>query len=213
MGFMARLLGGIGLLTACLGLAACGGISGGEAAAPAPPPAAVDGAAPTVAPSGDVMRVGDKITIRLSGVPDEANEGYIIEVQIPPSGDVTVPLLTQVFPAIGRTTGDLANDISQAYKTQRIYSSPNVTVVPEERYVNVGGDVRQPSRVIYTPDLTMLGAINACGGFTDYANRRVVRILRGQQVMQVDAVKAARTPGADPPLFAGDQIYVPRTIF
>jgi protein involved in polysaccharide export with SLBB domain len=165
------------------------------------------------APSGDVIRVGDKITIRLSGVPDEANEGYIIEVQIPPSGEVTVPLLTQAFPAIGRTAGDLAADITQAYKTQRIYTSPNVTVVPEERYVNVGGDVRQPSRVIYTPDLTMLGAINACGGFTDYANRRVVRILRGQQVMQVDATKAARTPGADPPLFAGDQIYVPRTMF
>jgi protein involved in polysaccharide export with SLBB domain len=208
---MARLLIGIGLFTACLALAGCGGMSGGEATAP--PPASVDNDASAPAPAGDVMRVGDKITIRLSGVPDEAEEGYIIEVQIPPSGEVTVPLLTQAFPAIGRTAGDLAADISQAYKTQRIYTAPNVTVVPEERYVNVGGDVRQPSRVIYTPDLTMLGAINACGGFTDYANRRVVRILRGQQVMQVDAVKAARTPGADPPLFAGDQIYVPRTMF
>ncbi len=159
------------------------------------------------------MRVGDKITIRLTGVPDEAEEGYIIESQIPLSGVVTVPLLNQQFQAIGHTAGDLAAQIAEAYKAQRIYSSPNVTVVPEERYVNVGGDVRQPSRVIYTPDLTMLGAINACGGFTDYANRRVVRILRGQQVMQVDATKAARTPGADPPLFAGDQIYVPRTMF
>jgi hypothetical protein len=41
----------------------------------------------------------------------------------------------------------------------------------------------------------------------------VVRILRGQQVIQVDATLAARTPGADPPLYAGDQIYVPRTMF
>jgi polysaccharide export outer membrane protein len=208
---MARLLGGIGLVAVCLGLAGCGAMSG-DGASSAPPSAPV-GSAGASAPAADVMRVGDKITIRLSGVPDEANEGYIIEVQIPPAGDVTVPLLTQAFPAVGRSAGDLAHDISQAYKTQRIYSSPNVTVVPEERYVNVGGDVRQPSRVIYTPDLTMLGAINACGGFTDYANRRVVRILRGQQVMQVDAVQAARTPGADPPLFAGDQIYVPRTMF
>ncbi len=183
----------------------------GDGADSAPPPAPAP--AGLAAPTGDVMRVGDKITIRLSGVPDEANEGYIIEVQIPASGEVTVPLLTESFPAVGRSAGDLANDISQAYKTQRIYSSPNVTVIPEERYVNVGGDVRQPSRVVYTSDLTLLGAINACGGFTDYANRRVVRILRGQQVIQVDATKAARTPGADPPLFAGDQIYVPRTMF
>ncbi len=206
---MARRIGGIGLLAACLALAGCGGMSGGGAAAPAP--ASVDSAAPP--PVSDVMRIGDKITIRLTGVPDEANEGYIIEVQIPASGDVTVPLLTQTFPAVGRSAGDLAADIAQAYKTQRIYTSPNVTVIPEERYVNVGGDVRQPSRVVYTSDLTMLGAINACGGFTDYANRKVVRILRGQQVIQVDATKAARTPGADPPLFAGDQIYVPRTMF
>jgi protein involved in polysaccharide export with SLBB domain len=213
MGFMTRLLGQIGLLTACLTLAGCGGMSGGSAAAPLP--AAVDSGAPAaaVASTGDVMRIGDKITIRLSGVPDEANEGYIIEVQIPPSGNVTVPLLTQTFPAVGRTAGDLAADITQAYKTQRIYTAPNVTVVPEERYVNVGGDVRQPSRVVYTPDLTMLGAINACGGFTDYANRKVVRVLRGQQVMQVDAVKAEHTPGADPILYPGDQIYVPRTMF
>jgi polysaccharide export outer membrane protein len=210
---MARWLGRIGLLAACLGLAGCGMMSGGGGGS-APPSAPVANAGGASAPApADVMRVGDKITIRLSGVPDEVNEGYIIEVQIPPSGVVTVPLLSQAFPAVGRSAGDLANDISQAYKTQRIYSSPNVTVVPEERYVNVGGDVRQPSRVIYTPDLTMLGAINACGGFTDYANRRVVRILRGQQVMQVDAVQAARTPGADPQLFAGDQIYVPRTMF
>jgi polysaccharide export outer membrane protein len=207
---MARLLGRIGLLAVCLGLAGCGAMSG-DGADSAPPPAPAP--AGLAAPTGDVMRVGDKITIRLSGVPDEANEGYIIEVQIPASGEVTVPLLTESFPAVGRSAGDLANDISQAYKTQRIYSSPNVTVIPEERYVNVGGDVRQPSRVVYTSDLTLLGAINACGGFTDYANRRVVRILRGQQVIQVDATKAARTPGADPPLFAGDQIYVPRTMF
>jgi polysaccharide export outer membrane protein len=180
---------------------------------PPPPAPTGDAAVAEAAPAADVIRVGDKITIRLTGVPDEANEGYIIEVQIPQSGDVTVPLLTQPFRAVGATAGDLAAEIAGAYKTQRIYSSPNVTVVPEERFVNVGGDVRQPSRVIYTPDLTMLGAINACGGFTDYANRRTVRILRGQQVMQVDATKAARTPGADPPLFAGDQIYVPRTMF
>jgi protein involved in polysaccharide export with SLBB domain len=158
----------------------------------------------------DVLRAGDKITIRLTGVPDD---GYIIEMQIPDSGEVTVPLLNHPFQAIGTSAADLASEISQAYKAGQIYTSPNVTVLSEERFVNVGGDVRSPARVVYTSDLTLLSAINSCGGFTDYANRRTVRILRGQQVIQVDATAAARTPGADPALFPGDQVYVPRTAF
>ena len=158
----------------------------------------------------DVLRVGDKITIRLSGVPDE---GYIVELQIPQNGDVNVSYLPQAFHAVGETAGDLAAQITEAYKAQKIYSSPNVTVIPEERFVSVGGDVRAPMRVLYTPDLTLLTAINSCGGFTDYALRNSVRIIRGQQVIHVDCTRAVRTSGGDPPLFPGDQIYVPRTIF
>jgi len=156
------------------------------------------------------MRAGDKVTIRLTGVPDGE---YLIEVQIPTTGDVTVPLLTRSFKALGRSTSDLAAEISQAYKTDKIYTNPQVTVLPEERFVSLGGDVRGPTRVAYTPDLTLLTAINSCGGFTEYADRRHVRVVRGQQVFYVDCVKAATTPGADPALYPGDQITVPRTIF
>lgn len=158
----------------------------------------------------DVIRIGDKVTIRLSGVPDE---GYIKEVQIPQSGDITVPLLTRSFHAAGRNASEVAAEIASSYKAEKIYTNPDVTIIPEERYVNVGGDVRSPSRVLYTSDLTLLSSINACGGFTEYANRKAVRILRGQQVIQVDASAASRNPGTDPPLRAGDQIYVPRTMF
>lgn len=156
------------------------------------------------------MRVGDKIIIRLTGVPDG---GFINEVQIPVSGQVTVDLLTQSFQASGITPADLAAQITAAYKTQKIYTNPNVSVLPEESYVNVLGDVRTPSRVVYTPDMTLLTAIISCGGFDEYANRRAVRITRGQQVIVVDAITVAKTPGADPPLYPGDQINVPRTPF
>jgi len=156
------------------------------------------------------IRVGDKITIRLSGVPDE---GYFNEYQVPSSGDVTVPLLTQSFHAAGRNPSDLAIEIANAYKSQKIYTNPQVTILPEERYITVGGDVRSPSRVVYSSDSTIMSTINACGGFDEYANKRAVRILRGQQVIVVDCVKAASTPGADPVVYPGDQIYVPRTPF
>ena len=193
------------IVFACVFLTGCGGMSSTTVSST---PAATNS---QVSSGGnDVMRVGDKITIRLTGVPDD---GYVIEAQIPDAGDITVPLLTQHFTAAGRNTSSLASDIDAAYKSQKIYTNPNVTVISEERFVNVGGDVRTPTRVAYTSDLTLLSAINSCGGFTEFANRRVVRIIRGQQIIVVDCVTAAKTPGADPALYAGDQIYVPRTMF
>jgi protein involved in polysaccharide export with SLBB domain len=159
----------------------------------------------------DAIRVGDKITVRLSGVPQ--GEDYINEIQVPESGDITVPDLMQPFHAAGIRPGELAGRITEAYRDSKIYTNPNVTIIPEERYVNISGDVRNPLRVIYTPDLTLLGAISAAGGFDEYANKHAVRILRGTQVFYVDASKALTTAGQDPPVFPGDQIFVPRTVF
>ena len=159
---------------------------------------------------GDTIRVGDKITIQLTGVPDV---GYYNEKQVPESGDISLPYLNQPFHAVGKTPAALGTEITEAYKSQKIYTSPVVTVLNEERFVNVGGDVRGPSNVPYRPDSTVMSVINSCGGFTEYANRRAVRILRGSQVIIVDCVKAVNTPQADPPVYPGDQITVPRTMF
>ena len=147
---------------------------------------------------------------RLEGVPDG---GWVTEVLIPASGEITVSLLTQSFQCIGKTTDALAAEITEAYKSQKIYTNPKVTVIPEEKFLTVGGDVRGPTRVIYTPGLTLMGAINSCGGFTEYANKRNVSIIRGQQVIVVDCVQAVRVPGADPLVYPGDSITVKRTMF
>jgi protein involved in polysaccharide export with SLBB domain len=159
----------------------------------------------------DAIRIGDKITVRLTGVPTE--EGYINEIQIPESGDITVPDLKRSFHAAGIRPGELANEITSAYKADQIYTNPNVTVIPEDRFVSVGGDVRTPMRPTYTPDLTLLGAIAAAGGFDEYADKHHVRIVRGSQVIVVDAATASRVAGTDPLVYPGDQITVPRTIF
>jgi protein involved in polysaccharide export with SLBB domain len=194
----------LGTILVCAFLTGCGG--SGSYAPSSSGPAAVPNSTVT-----DVMRVGDKITIRLTGVPDD---GYYNEMEIPTSGSVSVPLLTQTFPAAGQTASELAVNIADAYKSQKIYTNPQVTVLPEERYVNVGGDVRGPARVVYTPDATLMSTINACGGFTEYADRRHVRVIRGKQVFQVDCVKAAAgVVGDDPAVYPGDEIWVPRTIF
>jgi protein involved in polysaccharide export with SLBB domain len=184
----------------CALLAGCGG---GGSVAPSVPPG-------SSAFQNDFIRVGDKITIQLGGVPDG---GFYVEKQIPPSGDITLPLLSQSFHAAGNTAAQLGQEITDAYKAQKIYTNPVVTVLEEERFITIGGDVRSPSNVVYRPDLTLMGAINSCGGFTDYANRRSVRVIRGKDEFYVDCIKAVTAPSADPPVYPGDQIYVSRTPF
>jgi protein involved in polysaccharide export with SLBB domain len=186
----------------CAVLIGCGGGGGGTAVGP--------GGLPNSGFASDIIRVGDKITIQLSGVPDG---GFYIEKQIPPSGEISLPYLTQSFQAIGKTCPQLTQEITDAYKGQKIYTNPIVSVQAEERYITVGGEVRSPSNVVYRPDLTLVGVINSCGGFTEFANRKSVRIIRGKQSFYVDCIRAVAVPGDDPPVYAGDQIYVSRTMF
>jgi protein involved in polysaccharide export with SLBB domain len=187
----------------CVLLIGCGG--GGGPVPNSTLPASQGGAY-----NNDLIRVGDKITVQLSGVPDT---GYYVEKQIPPSGQITLPYLSQSFMAAGSTTAQLAQEITDAYKAQKIYTSPVVTVIEEERFITVGGEVRSPTNVVYRPDLTLVGVINSCGGFTEFANRKSVRVIRGTKVFYVDCLRAVATPGNDPPVYPGDQIYVSRTVF
>jgi protein involved in polysaccharide export with SLBB domain len=192
---------GAGLVSIFLsGCAGSGSTSSSQSVSPAAMPR-----------EADTIRVGDKITVRLTGVPEGSE--YFNEIQIPASGDVTVPLLAQPFHAAGKTPAQVAGEIGDAYKSQRIYTTPNVIVLPEERFVSVGGDLRSPTRVLFTADMTVMSAINSCGGFDEYANKRSVRLIRGSQIIYVDCVKAASAPGADPAVYPGDQIWVPRTVF
>ncbi len=160
--------------------------------------------------ANDLIRVGDKIVVRLSGVPDG---GYAVEVQVPEAGDISLPLLTGSFHVAGKTTGSLSAEIVEAYKSNKIYTNPHVAVELGDRYINVSGDVRSPQRVLYTADSTLLSTIISCGGFDEYAKRNSVQITRGKQVIIVDCAAAARTPGGDPPVYPGDLIFVPRTMF
>jgi protein involved in polysaccharide export with SLBB domain len=191
------------LLTGCVG----GG--GNTSSAPLPSPQQTD--YPENVPFAKVvLHAGQYVDVQLSGVPDG---GYTLAMEIPASGDISLPFLSQPFHAAGITAADLGNQITDAYKTQKIYTMPVVTVTPHISWVNVYGDVRAPQRVSYTSDMTLLTAIIACGGFDEYADRRHVRITRGKNLTVIDAITVAANPGSDPSLYPGDMVYVPRTPF
>ncbi|MGH8595070.1 MAG: polysaccharide biosynthesis/export family protein, partial [Gammaproteobacteria bacterium] len=82
-----------------------------------------------------------------------------------------------------------------------------------QRFFYVGGEVRGAGRYPWSEDVTMLKAINTAGGFSDYANRGKVELVRGGQRTPIDFEELRSNPTKDVPIQPGDSIWVPRSIF
>jgi len=164
--------------------------------------------------SDAAFRTGDTIELRIGGVPAEETQLVTGAYTVDGEGYINLPHVGKVR-AAGLTQATLQRAVEAAYRGGQIYTNPTITVtVPTTlRFVNVSGDVRQPRRVEYTSDLTVLGAISAAGGFTDYADQRKVRLMRGGRAQIVD-IKAVRSnPALDIRLLPGDQIEVPQSFW
>ena len=160
------------------------------------------------------LRVGDPVELKIAGVPTEeqtqVNNIYTVDA----SGTVNMPYINKVR-AEGLTPAQLASSIEGSYRSGKIYTNPTITIVmaPTARFVNVGGAVRTPSRVPFTEDMTLLTAINAAGGFNDYADQRKVRVMRGSNVKVYDVRESRRDPSRDIKLQPGDRIEIPQSFF
>ena len=160
------------------------------------------------------LRIGDPVELKISGVPAEeqaqVNNVYTVDA----SGTINLPYINKVK-ADGLTPAQLAASIEGSYRASKIYTNPTITIVmqPNARFVNVGGAVRTPSRVPFTEDMTLLTAINAAGGFNDFADQRKVRVLRGRDVKIYDVRESRRDPSRDLRLQPGDRVEVPQSFF
>jgi polysaccharide export outer membrane protein len=158
------------------------------------------------------FRPGDALELRIGGVPAEETQLITGTYTVDGEGSINLPHIGNVR-AAGLTQAALQRAIEAAYRQKEIYTNPSITVmVPNiARFVNVSGYVRQPRRVEYTQDLTVLGAISAAGGFTEFADQRKVRLLRKGAIQLID-VKAVRgNPSIDIVLLPCDQIEVPQS--
>jgi protein involved in polysaccharide export with SLBB domain len=160
------------------------------------------------------LRVGDPIELKIGGVPQDeqvqVNNTYTVDA----TGSVSLPYINKVK-AEGLTPAELAREIEEKYRVDKIYTNPNITILvqPAARFVNVGGAVRTPQRIPFTEDLTLLAAINAANGFNDFADQKRVRLLRGNEVKIFDIRQIRRDPSRDIKLRPGDRIEVPQTFF
>jgi protein involved in polysaccharide export with SLBB domain len=167
-----------------------------------------------VALADAVLRPGDSIELKLGGVPSTEMIAVGGLYTIDGTGNVNLPYIGRVKIS-GLAPGFAQSTIEDVYKSRGIYTNPNIviTMQAQSRFVNVGGQVKTPQRVPFTADLTVLGAINAAGGFSPYADERKVRLLRGDAVTVIDAKKIRANPQLDLQMQPGDQIEVPLSIF
>ena len=159
-----------------------------------------------------VLRPGDQIEIRLGGVPSEEVSQVTGVYTVDGDGFINMPHIGKVQ-AAGATQSQLQGAIESSYKTQQIYTNPSITLaVPNAaRFVDVGGDVRAQQRVAFTADLTVLGAITAAGGFTEYADQTKVKLLRDGKVTIINIKDVRKDPSKDLKLKPGDKIQVPQS--
>jgi polysaccharide export outer membrane protein len=139
----------------------------------------------------------------------------LADVPVRPDGKITVPLIDDVV-AAGLTTDELKATITE--KLSEYVQSPTVTVVvlaPLSKRAFVLGEVRNPGPVGLGTDMSVLDAITAAGGFSPFARKSHVRVLRrldGKELdyrFDYDAFVAGRAPGTNVLLRPGDTILVP----
>ena len=161
-----------------------------------------------------LLRSGDTIELRIGGVPPEEVQQVTGTYAIDGYGYVNLPHIGKIR-ADQTTQSDLQRAIENAYRSQQIYTNPSITLtIPNTaRFVNTGGEVKAPQRVPFTADLTLLGAISASGGFTEFADQKKVRLLRDGKVTIVNVKDVRKDPEKDIRLKPGDRIEVPQSFW
>lgn len=152
------------------------------------------------------------------------NPELTTSVAVRPDGRITVPLISDL-PAAGKTPTQLADDIK--VKLGEFIENPNVQVIvssfsgPFSQQIRVVGEASRPQAIPYRANMTLLDAMIAVGGLTEYAagNRAtLIRTDRKTGTQSEFALKIGKLikdgdASANVNLSPGDVIIIPESFF
>lgn len=197
-----------------VGLTAQGAPAAGTPA-PAPAPAAEVAPEPVI-PADYIIGPGDTLQIFVWRNPELATT-----VPVRPDGKISTPLVEDMV-AVGKDPSTLARDIEKVLA--EYVRSPQVNVIvtiPASVFsqVKVIGQVQRPQALAYREGMTVLDAVLAVGGLSQFAagNRaRIVRTENGHQ-KEIKIKLAALVNDGDMKqnlaLRPGDVLVIPETRF
>jgi len=159
-----------GITLATGALAACGG--GG------PELPAASYAATQSTPSEEYI-IGplDELTIHVWRNPELSAQN----IQVRPDGRITIPLVRDM-PAVGKTATQLQDDIRK--ELVQYIEQPIVSVIVNEfnstfdQQIRVVGSTAQPASLPYRANMTVLDAMIAVGGLSEFASGNNSKLLR-----------------------------------
>jgi polysaccharide export outer membrane protein len=209
---LTRLLAGAAL--ASLALTGCAGSGGGPQLPPASFVALQEG-------PGEEYVIGplDELTIFVWRNPELG-----AAVQVRPDGRITTPLITDM-PAVGKTPSMLAEDIK--LQLSQYIQEPIVSVIVNKfagtfsQQVRIVGATEKPASIPYRANMTLLDAMIAVGGLSEYAAGNRARLIRfdkqaGKQkeyaIKLADLLRKGDSK-ANVLLMPGDVIIIPESSF
>jgi polysaccharide export outer membrane protein len=137
------------------------------------------------------------------------------DFRIRPDGKFSMPLIGDIL-AEGNTTDGISWQVEQ--KLKLFIESPFVSTILLEAASNrvfILGEVANPGTYSRGGTLTALQALSLAGGFTEFANKEKMILVRGtgeeQENIPLSYSKMLRSPGEEnnPVLQRGDTIVVP----
>ena len=145
-------------------------------------------------------------------------------VQVRPDGRITTPLITDM-PAVGKTPSMLAEDVK--LQLSQYIQDPLVSVIVNKfagtfsQQVRIVGATEKPASLPYRANMTLLDAMIAVGGLSEFAagNRaRLVRFDKSTGTQKEFAVKLGDLlkkgdSRANVLLMPGDVIIIPESMF
>lgn len=146
------------------------------------------------------------------------------KVQVRPDGRITTPLVNDM-PAVGKTPAQLADDMKVALG--EYVKSPIVSVIVENfsgtysQQVRIVGATEKPASIPYRANMTLLDAMIAVGGLSQYAAGNKARLVRydratGKQTefsLQISNLLKKGDSSANVRLEPGDVIIIPESMF
>lgn len=127
-------------------------------------------------------------------------------------GRITMPLVGEIM-ASTKTPEELSEEIQKTLVERFMKEPPHVQVVVVDvrsRNYYLQGEVNKPGKFPLVVETTIMQALVNAGGFKDFANRKDIKILRGNQVLKFNYKEAIRGkhPEQNILLQPNDQIIV-----
>jgi polysaccharide export outer membrane protein len=123
------------------------------------------------------------------------NPGFSVQPQaVRPDGKITMPLLGEIT-AADKTPEELAEEIKRVLVDRYMKEPPHVQViVVDVRSKNfyLQGEVNKPGKYPLVVPTTIMQALVNAGGFRDFANKKDIKIQRGNKIFKFNYVEASK---------------------